>query len=85
MAAEKSPSEILAWVAEVFETPVDKIRPDTKKDEIDAWDSLGILTLMARMDEDFHILLTEEEIQRLKSVGDIIDVLRKHDVMGNNP
>ena len=84
MAAEKSPSEILAWVAEVFETPVDKIRPETKKDEIDAWDSLGILILMARMDEDFHILLTEEEIQRLRSVGDIIDVLRKHDVMGNN-
>ena len=85
MAAEKSPSEILAWVAEVFETPVDKIRPETKKDEIEAWDSLGILTLMARMDEDFHILLTEEEIQRLKSVGDIIEVLRKHDVMGNDP
>ena len=84
MAAEKSPSEVLAWVAEVFETPVDKIRPETKKDEIDAWDSLGILILMARMDEDFHILLTEEEIQRLRSVGDIIDVLRKHDVMGNN-
>ena len=85
MAAEKSPSEILAWVAEVFETPVEKIRPETKRDEIDAWDSLGILTLMARMDEDFHILLTEEEIQQLKSVGDIIDVLRKHAVMGNNP
>ena len=85
MAAEKSPSEILAWVAEIFEAPPEKIRPETKRDEIDAWDSLGILTLMARMDEDFHILLTEEEIQQLKSVADIIEVLRKHDAMGNNP
>ena len=75
----KSSSEILAWVAEVFETPAEKIRPETRRDEIDAWDSLGILALMAKMDEDFHILLTDEEIQRLRSVGDIIDFLNQRD------
>lgn len=74
----KDSNEILAWIADIFESPLEKIRPETKRDEIEAWDSLGILTLIARMDEDFHILLTDEEIQRLNSVGDIIDVLRKH-------
>ena len=63
--------EILAWVADIFETPLERIRPETKREEIEAWDSLGILTLIARMDEDFHILLTDEEIQRLRSVGDL--------------
>jgi acyl carrier protein len=72
-------SEILAWVADIFETPVEEIRPETIRDEIEAWDSLGILTLIARMDEDFHILMTDEEIQRLRSVGDIIDLLRQRD------
>jgi acyl carrier protein len=81
----KSTSEILIWVAEVFEVPVEKIRPETKRDEIDTWDSLGILTLMARMDEDFHFLLTEEEILQLKSVADILDVLRNHGQLGENP
>jgi len=75
----KDSNEILAWVAEIFETPIEKIRPETKRDEIEAWDSLGILTLIARMDEDFHILLTDEEIQRLRSVGDIIDLLNQRD------
>jgi acyl carrier protein len=75
----KDSNEILAWVAEIFETPIEKIRPETKREEIEAWDSLGILTLIARMDEDFHILLTDEEIQRLRSVGDIIDFLNKRD------
>lgn len=79
----KSTNEILIWVAEVFETPADKIRPETKRDEIDAWDSLGILTLIARMDEDFQVLLTEEEIQELRSVGDIVEVLRKHGRLGD--
>jgi acyl carrier protein len=81
----KSTSEILTWVAEVFETPVEKVRPETKRDEIDAWDSLGILTLMARMDEDFHVLPTEEEIQQMRTVGDIIDVLRKNGIVGDTP
>ena len=73
----KDTSEILAWVADTFETPAEKIRPETKRAEIDAWDSLGILTLMARMDVDFEVLLTEEEIQQMKSVADILDILRK--------
>jgi len=71
----KDPRELLAWVADVFETPVERIQPQTPRDEIATWDSLGILTLIARMDEDFHILLTDEEIQRLRSVGDVIDLI----------
>jgi acyl carrier protein len=71
-------------VAETFEAPEERIRPETKRDEIDAWDSLGILTLMARLDEDFHILLTEEEIQQLRSVEDILNLLRKRGVLGDN-
>jgi len=84
-AVAKSTSEILAWVADVFETPPEKIRPEMKRDEIDAWDSLGILTLIARMDEDFQVLLTEDEIQGLRSVGDIIEVLRRHGQAGGAP
>ena len=71
--------EILAWVADIFETPLERIRPETKREDIEAWDSLGILTLIARMDEDFHILLTDEDIQRLRSVGDIVDFLGQRD------
>ncbi len=73
----KDPRELLAWVADVFETPVESIQPQTPRDEIATWDSLGILTLIARMDEDFHILLTDDEIQRLRSVGDVIDLVRE--------
>jgi acyl carrier protein len=80
----KSISEILAWVAEVFETPLEKIRPGTRRDEIESWDSLGILTLMARLDEDFQILLTEDEIQQLRSVQDILNLLRKREMLGDD-
>ena len=81
MRAVKNLNEALAWVADVFEMPVEKIRPETRRDEIDAWDSLGILTLMARLDEDFQILLAEEEIQQLRGVGDILNLLRKREAL----
>ncbi|MGA2362145.1 MAG: acyl carrier protein [Candidatus Aminicenantales bacterium] len=74
----KDANEILAWVADIFESPVEKIRSETKREDIEAWDSLGIMTLMARLDEDFQVLLTDEEIQQMNSVADILDLLRKH-------
>ena len=70
--------EVMAWIAELFEEPVENIRPEIKKEEIKAWDSLGVLNLMASLDETYDILLTEEEILELKSVEDVIILLRKH-------
>ena len=70
--------EALEWIAELFEESVESILPETQRDEIPAWDSLGILTLMARLDEDFEILLEEEEVQGLRGVNDILDALRRH-------
>jgi acyl carrier protein len=70
-------TELLAWIAELFEMPPDQIRPGTKREAIEAWDSLGMLTLMAALDEEFDTLLTEEEMQIMQCVQDILDVLRQ--------
>jgi acyl carrier protein len=70
--------EALAWIADLFEMPPEKIRPDTKRSAIPAWDSLGVLTLMAALDEKFDTLLTEEEIQTMQSVQDILNVMNKN-------
>ena len=40
-------------------------------------DSLGVLTLMASLDTDFGIVLTDDDIQGIKKVGDILDVMRR--------
>ncbi len=71
-------SEAIEWIADLFEETPDNISIETKRDEMPAWDSLGILTLMARLDEDFEILLAEDEIQELRSVSDIIAVMQKN-------
>ena len=73
-----NPTEALAWIADLFEEPAENIQPDTPRDAIDAWDSLGVLNLMAGLDETFDILLEDEDVQNMRCVEDIMAILRKH-------
>jgi acyl carrier protein len=70
--------EALKWVAGLFEESPDNLKPETPRDSIIAWDSLGVLTLMAAMDEKFGILLSESDMRAMTKVDDIFAVLRQH-------
>jgi acyl carrier protein len=69
-------SETLNWLAGLFEMPAGSISADTLREEIAAWDSLGVLTLIAALDEEFNIQLTESEIQQIRSVKDVLNLLQ---------
>ena len=58
--------ELTTWIAELFEEPLENIRPDSTCDTIPGWDSLGVLVLMANLDEKFGIILTADEIAKLQ-------------------
>lgn len=66
------------WIADLFEESVEAIQPDTPRDEIAAWDSLGSLSLIAGLDETFEIDLEDEELHAMKTVDDILEILRKN-------
>jgi acyl carrier protein len=70
--------EAVEWIAQVFEARPEQLTPDTLRDDIPAWDSLGVLTLMASLDSDHGIVLTDDEVQEIKTVGDILDVMRRN-------
>lgn len=73
-------SEALNWVAKLFEEDPGKLTADTKREDIAAWDSLGVLTLMAGLDNDFGIILSDDQVQGMKTVGDIARVLQNRNV-----
>ena len=70
-------SDVLTWVAEIFNVPADTLTPETLREEVPLWDSLGLLTLMAALDEKFGIMPSDEEMRAMQKVGDILDVLVK--------
>lgn len=70
--------EALIWLANIFEEPPENIRPDTPRDEIGGWDSLGVLTLMAELDEKFEISLDAEDMKKMSLVQDVLAILERH-------
>ena len=74
-------TEALAWIAEIFEEPEDNVKAETARTELAGWDSLGILSLMAALDEKFDIHLSETDIEDMASVGDILGLLLKNNVL----
>jgi acyl carrier protein len=73
--------EALDWLSETFEEPAGRIGMATMREEIPGWDSLGTLSLIAALDERFDIHLSEQDIEGLKGVGDILELLRRHDAL----
>jgi acyl carrier protein len=69
--------DALHWIAELFEEPRSNIRSDTPRDAIPTWDSLGVLTLMAGLSERFDITVDTTELDGMKTVDDILAVLRR--------
>lgn len=74
--------EALNWVAELFEQDSHKLAPSTSRDDIEAWDSLGVLTMLSALDRDFGIVLSDGEIQGMQQVDDILDILRRNGKLG---
>jgi len=77
--------EALNWIAEVFEEAPGSMTPETLREDIRTWDSMGVLTLMAGMDEKFSIVMTDADIQTMRKVDDILAVLRKHNKLDQTP
>ena len=73
-----SSSEALAWIADVFEEDPDGISPETERNDIVGWDSMGVLALMAGLDNDFDILLSADDMQAMTKIQDILVVLENN-------
>ena len=73
-----SQSEALHWIAELFEESPAGLQPETPRDSVPNWDSLGVLTLMAGLSERFDITVNADELADMKRIDDILTVLRRN-------
>ena len=75
-----STAEALRMLGEAFAEPA-PLAPDMSRDDVDGWDSMGALMLMAELDERFGLQLTAEESRDMRRVGDVLEYLRAHGVL----
>jgi acyl carrier protein len=74
-------SEILAKVEEIFreELEIDDLvlTDETTADDVEEWDSLSHVQLVAAMEEAFGIEFKSREILSWENIGDLIDSIEK--------
>jgi acyl carrier protein len=61
--------------ADIFVVPVQKIGADSSPDTISTWDSMQHLNLILALEEKFGFQLSPEEMEQMRSVGQISAML----------
>jgi acyl carrier protein len=62
-------------LAELLEIPVTQITAELAMKDLDVWDSLKHMELIAVLEQEFDVQLTFDEIVTMRSVSDIKRVL----------
>lgn len=62
---------------EFFDDDGIEIDAETTADDIDDWDSLNHITLMAAVENEFGIRLSMGEVSGLDNVGALAEIIRK--------
>ena len=65
----------LALLEEMLDLEEGSLNENIDLDDIDAWDSMAVISLIALADEHFGKSLTAVQIKKFKTVKDILDFL----------
>jgi acyl carrier protein len=69
-------SEFIKYFGEQFEeTPLSVIKPATRIRDLEEWDSLHALSIMAMVSLKYKVNITPEELKRSQTISDIFEVV----------
>jgi acyl carrier protein len=81
MATDTSESAIYAALTEIFNDVFMRddmtLTPALTARDVDGWDSFRQIEIMVSVEERFNIKLNTREIDSLRSVGDLADVIAR--------
>ena len=74
-------NDILARVQEVFREELELddlvLSDETTADDVEEWDSLSILSIIATLSEKYNISLSSEDIKKVRTVSDLVELIDK--------
>lgn len=69
--------QVLQIVAECLELPVEQLSLDTDMDDVEGWDSMRNVMILSRLEDDFDVMIPEDDIFDLVTIGAIVDEIEK--------
>ncbi|MDD5659542.1 MAG: acyl carrier protein [Actinomycetota bacterium] len=67
--------EKLALLEDMLELDVGELKEDTKLSELESWDSMAKISLIAILDDEFGKKLSAKDIKGFETAKDIIDFM----------
>jgi len=74
-----NPAEKTLLVEKALDTEPGTLKPDTRLNDLEEWDSLGVVSLIAMLDKHFSVRLHPDKIRALATVKDILDQMIEKD------
>ncbi|MEI7676094.1 MAG: acyl carrier protein [Bacteroidales bacterium] len=62
---------------ETLEIEEDKVNLETVFRELDEWDSLAFLSVIAMIDEEYDIVIEGNDFKKLITISDLIEEIKK--------
>jgi len=62
----------LSLIAQELDVEPEALKPETKLKELEEWDSLAVVSVMAMLDKHFSVRLKPNDIKSLVTVEDIL-------------
>ena len=69
--------KIKKMISDQLDYEADKIDMQTSFEEIDA-DSLDIVELVMALEEEFHLEIADEDVEKIATVGDVVSYVEAH-------
>ena len=66
---------LVSVLSDVFGLREDRIVPELSRDEVESWDSLKQMDLVLSLEQEFGVTLEIQDIVKMDSVANIIEVL----------
>jgi acyl carrier protein len=75
--AESTEARVRRMVADVLNLPPAQVTRETSPQTVPDWDSVQHLNLVLAVEQEFGVSVEPEQIDKLRSVGDIVDAVEK--------
>ena len=69
--------KVQALLAEALNLPVEKVTADAKIVEDLGADSLDVVELLSQLEDEFGVVIPDEEVENLVTVGDVASEIEK--------
>jgi len=77
MTNEEILQTVTTIIREVLELPDLTVTNSTSAEEVDEWDSMTHLQIITAIEAEFKVRFALGELQALKNVGDMIELIQK--------